>query len=466
MGATHDLGREKISKLLISLAVPSIISQLVNLLYNMVDRIFIGKTPEGELAMAAMGVCLPMITIVGAFAQLMGAGGAPLCAIKMGQGDNDGAEKTMTNSFSMLLINGVVLTALVLLFREPILRLFGADSQTIGYALSYLSIYMAGTIFVQITLGMNSYITCQGFAKTGMLTVMIGAVLNIILDPVFIFGLDMGVAGAALATVISQAVSGIWVLVFLFGRKSILRIRRDYLKPSIRVVGAIAALGISPFIMQTTESLVQISFNTQLLKFGGNIAVGGITIMYSLMTFITLPMSGLAQGAAPIVSYNYGAGKLHRVRKTFHLTIASCFLFSFIASCCIMIFSREFATIFVKKDAAEILDFTARSLRIFLVGMTLFGLQIACQNTFMALGQAKISLLMALLRKVILLVPLIYILPLVMKNKVNAVLLAEPIADILAAVTTTVCFLIFYKHKLSSKNMINEKEKNNAGISK
>lgn len=446
MAAAHDLGKEKIERLLISLALPAIVSQLVNLLYNMVDRIFIGKTAEGELAMAALGVSLPVITLVAAFAQLVGVGGGPLCAIKMGQKDNKGAEKIMTNSFSLLVISGILLTAVILLFRRPILTLFGADNETIGYALSYVSIYALGTVFVQITLGMNTYINNQGFAKTGMVTVLIGAALNIILDPIFIFGFGMGVSGAALATIISQMVSGIWVLRFLFGKKSTLKIRREYLLPSPKIVLSIMALGISPFIMQSTESLVQISFNTQLLKYGGNDAVGGLAIMYSLMTFITLPITGLSQGAAPIISYNFGAGRLDRVKKTFRLALISCFVFSMVASSTIMLFSREFASIFIKEG--PILEFTAGALRIFLVGMTIFGMQLACQNTFMALGQAKLSLMMALLRKVVLLVPLIYILPMFMENKVNAVLLAEPVSDVIAAITTTTCFLIFFKKAL------------------
>lgn len=455
MAASHDLEKEPIGKLLISLAVPAIVSQLVNLLYNMVDRIFIGKMADGDLAMAGLGVSLPILTIVAAFAQLFGTGGAPLCAIKMGQKDNDAAEKIMTNSFSTLLVSGALLTLFILFFREPLLSLFGADGETLPYAMSYVGIYAFGTIFVQITMGMNPYINSQGFAKIGMFTVVIGAVLNIILDPIFIFGFGMGVSGAALATVFSQMVSGIWVLVFLFGKKSILKIRKRYLIPNLKIVWSITALGISPFIMQATESLVQISFNNQLGKYGGNVAVGGITIMYSLMTFVTLPISGLAQGGAPIISYNYGAGRIDRVKKTFHCVFISCFVISFLAAMAIMVFSRQFAGIFIKEG--PILEFTARALRIFLVGMTVFGFQIACQNTFMALGQAKISLMMALLRKVVLLVPLIYLLPLFLEDKVNAILMAEPIADITAATVTTICFFVFYQRVLTNKAEKKEK---------
>lgn len=445
----HDLGKESIGKLIFSLSVPMIISQIVNLLYNMVDRIYIGRLPDGELAMAALGVSFPMIAVVAAFAQLFGNGGAPLSAIRMGEKRNDKAEQIMTNSFVMLILIGAILTVTTLIFRKQILLLFGADNETLPYAMSYLTIYAIGTIFVQLTMGMNAYITCQGFTKISMCTVLIGAILNIILDPIFIFALHMGVSGAALATILSQGVSCVWALYFLFGKKSILKIRKRYLRLDFRIVGAIAALGISPFIMQATESLVQISFNTQMLKFGGNVALGGLTIMYSLNTFISGPLSGLAQGAAPIISYNYGARNLERVKKTFSLMIVICLGGSIIAASLIMIFSEVFASIFIGQG--KILEFTTWALRIFMIGMTIFGLQIGCQNTFMALGQAKISLVMALLRKVFLLIPLIYILPYIMENKVKAVLMAEPIADATAAIVTTISFIVFYHKKLKKE---------------
>lgn len=445
----HDLGKERIGKLIFSLSVPMIISQIVNLLYNMVDRIYIGRLPDGELAMAALGVSFPMIAVVAAFAQLFGNGGAPLSAIRMGEKRNDKAEQIMTNSFVMLILIGAILTATTLIFRKQILLLFGADNETLPYAMSYLTIYAIGTIFVQLTMGMNAYITCQGFTKISMCTVLIGAILNIILDPIFIFALHMGVSGAALATILSQGVSCVWALYFLFGKKSILKIRKKYLRLDFKIVGAIAALGISPFIMQATESLVQISFNTQMLKFGGNVALGGLTIMYSLNTFISGPLNGLAQGAAPIISYNYGARNLERVKKTFCLMIVICLGGSIIAASSIMIFSEVFASIFIGQG--KILEFTTWALRIFMIGMTIFGLQIGCQNTFMALGQAKISLVMALLRKVFLLIPLIYILPYIMENKVKAVLMAEPIADATAAIVTTISFIVFYHKKLKKE---------------
>ena len=305
MKKTNDLGKGNIGKLLISLAAPAIVAQLVNVLYNIVDRIFIGRMDNGELAMAGVGVAFPILMLISAFSALIGMGGAPLCAIKMGEKNNDEAEKIMSNSFSMLLIIAVILTTGFLIFKEPILWAFGASEATIGYALDYLSIYVLGTIFVQIALGMNSYINTQGFAKIGMMTVVIGAVINIVLDPIFIFVFDLGVKGAALATVAGQMVSALWVLKFLFGKQSILKIRKKYMVPDLKVVGATMALGVSPFIMQSTESLVLISLNTRLSMFGGDLAVGAMTIMSSIMQIVVMPLQGLAQGAQPIISYNY-----------------------------------------------------------------------------------------------------------------------------------------------------------------
>ena len=312
MKKTNDLGKGNIGKLLISLAAPAIVAQLVNVLYNIVDRIFIGRMDNGELAMAGVGVAFPILMLISAFSALIGMGGAPLCAIKMGEKNNDEAEKIMSNSFSMLLIIAVILTTGFLIFKEPILWAFGASEATIGYALDYLSIYVLGTIFVQIALGMNSYINTQGFAKIGMMTVVIGAVINIVLDPIFIFVFDLGVKGAALATVAGQMVSALWVLKFLFGKQSILKIRKKYMVPDLKVVGATMALGVSPFIMQSTESLVLISLNTRLSMFGGDLAVGAMTIMSSIMQIVVMPLQGLAQGAQPIISYNYGAKQMDR----------------------------------------------------------------------------------------------------------------------------------------------------------
>lgn len=445
MKKTNDLGKGNIGKLLISLAAPAIVAQLVNVLYNIVDRIFIGRMDNGELAMAGVGVAFPILMLISAFSALIGMGGAPLCAIKMGEKNNDEAEKIMSNSFSMLLIIAVILTTGFLIFKEPILWAFGASEATIGYALDYLSIYVLGTIFVQIALGMNSYINTQGFAKIGMMTVVIGAVINIVLDPIFIFVFDLGVKGAALATVAGQMVSALWVLKFLFGKQSILKIRKKYMVPDLKVVGATMALGVSPFIMQSTESLVLISLNTRLSMFGGDLAVGAMTIMSSIMQIVVMPLQGLAQGAQPIISYNYGAKQMDRVKKTFKLTLISCLSFTVIMCSLLMLFPNLFVSIF--NNEPELVAITTWAIRIYFLGIFVFGAQIACQQTFLALGQAKISLFLALLRKVVLLVPLIYILPNLFQDKLMGVLVVEPIADIIATLTTVTCFMVFYKKK-------------------
>ncbi|MGL5087595.1 MAG: MATE family efflux transporter [Clostridium sp.] len=445
---TIDLGKDKIGKLLFKLALPAIIAQLVNVLYNIVDRIFIGKIENGDIAMAGVGIAFPIIIIITAFSSLIGIGGAPLAAIKMGEKDNDGAEKIMSNSFAMLIILGVVLTVGFLIFKEPLLWAFGASETTIGFASQYLTIYLIGTIFVQIALGMNPFINTQGFAKIGMTTVLVGAIVNIVLDPILIFGFNMGVSGAALATIISQFVSAVWALKFLFGNKSILKIRKKYLKPETKVVLPILALGISPFVMQSTESLVLIALNNKLMMYGGDLAVGAMTIMSSIMQIVTLPVNGLAQGAQPIISYNYGANNMDRVKKTFRILFVCAITYTSVIWLSLNIFPEVFVTMFNKKQ--ELIEITSWSIKIFFGGIFLFGAQIACQNTFLALGQAKISLILSLLRKIILLIPLIFILPALFDNKFKAVLFAEPIADILAALTTMICFFIFYKKTLAT----------------
>ncbi|KKY02266.1 multidrug transporter MatE [Paraclostridium benzoelyticum] len=449
---TTDLGKGSVGKLLFQLALPAIIAQLVNVLYNIVDRIFIGRMPNGELAMAGVGVAFPIIMIVSAFSALVGMGGAPLAAIKMGEKDNDGAEKIMTNSFSTLVIIAIILTVSLLIFKENILWAFGASKDTIGYANDYIGIYLIGTLFVQIGLGLNPFINTQGFAKTGMITVLIGAIINIVLDPILIFGFNMGVKGAALATISAQFVSAVWVLLFLVGKKSILKIRKKYIVPNLKVIEPILLLGISPFIMQATESLVIISMNNNLAKYGGDLAIGAMTIMSSVMQIILLPMMGLTQGAQPIISFNYGADKLDRVRKTFKLLLVSCLVYTTIMWGAIMIFPQVFVSIF--NSNPQLVEITVWSMRIYFAGILLFGAQIACQQTFLALGQAKISMILALLRKIILLIPLIFILPIFFENKLQGVLTAEPVADITAAIVTIICFSVFYKKTLSIDHSI------------
>lgn len=456
-----NLGEGSVGKLLINLAVPAIIAQMVNLLYNIVDRIFIGRMVNGEIAMAGIGVAMPIIMIISAFSYLIGSGGAPLTAIKMGEKNNDDAEKIMSNSFSMLLIVGVSLTIIFLLFKEPILWAFGASETTINYALDYLTIYVMGTLFVQIALGMNTFINTQGFAKIGMFTVLIGAVINIVLDPILIFTFDMGVKGAALASIIAQGVSTLFALNFLFGKKSILKIRKKYLKLDKKIVGSILALGIAPFIMQATESLVLVSLNNQLSRFGGDLAIGVMTIMSSIMQIILLPANGLTQGAQPIISYNYGAKNIDRVKKTFKYTVLATLSYTFFM-CLILMIAPEMVVKIFNNDPS-LLEITSWSIKIYFAGIFIFGIQAACQSTFLALGQAKISLFLALLRKIILLVPLIFILPIIMEEKLFAVLLAEPVADVTAVLITSICFTVFYKKTLNvmdkNENKFVENEK-------
>ncbi|HBF5562391.1 TPA: MATE family efflux transporter, partial [Clostridioides difficile] len=416
-----NLGSESVGKLLFKLATPAIIAQIVNVLYNIVDRIFIGRMENGEVAMAGVGVAFPIIIIITACSYLIGMGGGPLAAIKMGEQNNDEAEKIMSNSFSVLVILAILLTIGFKIGKEPLLWMFGASESTIGYSMDYLNIYLIGTVFVQISMGMNTFINTQGFATTGMMTVAIGALINIILDPIFIFGFNMGVKGAALATIIAQGVSAIWVLMFLFGKKSILKIKKKYMIPKASIILPVLGLGISPFIMQSTESLVLIALNSKLQMYGGDLAVGSMAIMSSIMQILMLPNMGVTQGAQPIISYNYGSGQLDRVKKTFKLCLLSCFTYSTILWLLLMIFPAFFVSIFNKNP--QLLSMTSWSIKIYFAGAFMFGIQIACQQTFLALGKATISLVLALLRKIVLLIPLIFILPTFFNEKLFAVIL-------------------------------------------
>lgn len=449
-----NLGSESVGKLLFKLATPAIIAQIVNVLYNIVDRIFIGRMENGEVAMAGVGVAFPIIIIITACSYLIGMGGGPLVAIKMGEQNNDEAEKIMSNSFSVLVILAILLTIGFKIGKEPLLWMFGASESTIGYSMDYLNIYLIGTVFVQISMGMNTFINTQGFATTGMMTVAIGALINIILDPIFIFGFNMGVKGVALATIIAQGVSAIWVLMFLFGKKSILKIKKKYMIPKASIILPVLGLGISPFIMQSTESLVLIALNSKLQMYGGDLAVGSMAIMSSIMQILMLPNMGVTQGAQPIISYNYGSGQLDRVKKTFKLCLLSCFTYSTILWLLLMIFPAFFVSIFNKNP--QLLSMTSWSIKIYFAGAFMFGIQIACQQTFLALGKATISLVLALLRKIVLLIPLIFILPTFFNEKLFAVILAEPVADITAATITAISFFIFYKCFLSKPKAIKE----------
>lgn len=446
---TNNLGQDNIGKLLFKLALPAITAQLINALYNIIDRMYIGHIPNnGALALTGVGISFPIILIISAFSALVGMGGAPLASIKLGEDDKKGAEKILGNCFTLLLILSIVLTTFFLIFKEKLLFMFGASTETITYANSYLTIYLIGTIFVQISLGLNNFINSQGFAKISMATVLIGAALNIILDPIFIFAFKMGVKGAATATILSQAVSALWVLKFLFGKKTTIKIRKEYLKINKKIILPVLALGISPFIMQSTESLVQITLNSGLQKYGGDMYVGAMTIISSIMQVISMPIIGLAQGAQPIIGFNYGAKKYERVKQTFKLLLISSLCFSVFAWI-ICIFAPKVFVIIFSNDPA-LTELTIKSLKVFMFGVFMLGAQFACQNTFLALGKAKISLFLALLRKVILLIPLALILPKFLQ--VKGIFIAEPIADIIATITTCTVFFIKSKKIFSKEN--------------
>lgn len=441
------LRTESIPKLMFQLAVPSVVAQLINVLYNIVDRIYIGRIPEvGHLALTGVGVTFPILTLISAFSSFVGAGGAPLAAISLGKGEHKRAEQILGNSFSMLLIFSVALTMIFQLSKEPLLYMFGASDNTIGYAVDYITIYLWGTIFVQIALGLNLFITSQGQARTAMLSVLIGAVINIILDPICIFVLDMGVQGAAIATVFSQAVSAAWVLHFLYSKKSSIRIRSCYMKLSGKIVKSISMLGVSPFIMSTTESAISIVLNHGLQTYGGDLYVGSMTILQSVMQLLSIPIGGFTQGVQPIISYNFGAEKFDRVKKTAKLLISFTFLLSFSFTLLTLLFPGAFGALFTSQT--ELLDLVKKVMPIYMFGMLIFGLQNGCQSIFLGLGQAKISIFLALLRKVFLLIPLAIILPRFFG--VMGIYYSEPIADITSATTAIILFLVSIRKILSA----------------
>ena len=446
------LGKEPIGKLLLRLALPTVAAQLINMLYNIVDRIYIGHIPEiGAKALTGVGVCMPLILIVSAFAALVGYGGAPRASIAMGRKDNEAAEKILGNCFTVQILISVILTVVLLIWNRDFLMAFGASENTIEYGVRYMSIYALGTLFVEVTLGMNSFITAQGFAKTGMLSVLIGAVANIILDPIFIFGFDMDVQGAALATILSQAMSCIWVVWFLCGKKTTLKIRRKNIGITPKVVLPCLALGVSVFVMQASESVISVCFNSSLQKYGGDIAVGAMTILTSVMQFAMLPLQGLGQGAQPIISYNYGAGNMKRVRRTFRLLLQSSLAYSTVLWLLILLFPQGFAAMFTSDP--ELMIFTRTALRIYMAACVIFGIQIACQMTFNALGNAVESITVAVVRKFVLLIPLIYLMPMLLKgDQAKAVYMAEPIADVIAVMFTACLFFFRFKKTLEKEN--------------
>ena len=443
--AQRDMGTGSIKRHMVGLALPALVGQLVNMLYNIVDRIYIGHIPEiGGTALTGVGLFTPILMLITAFAMLAGAGGAPRAAIAMGKGDKEAAEKIVGNCFTVLLILSVILTGVFWFAAPALLRLFGGSDATLPYAITYSRIYIAGTVFVLIVMGMNVFISTQGFAKFSMLTTVIGAVINIVLDPIFIFALDMGVAGAALATVLSQAVSALWILRFLTGKQTLLKLRRANLRLRRQVILPCLALGISSFVMVSTESILSVSFTSSLQRYGGDLAVGAMTVLTSINMLVTMPLTGVCQGGQPLISFNYGAKKPERVREAFYCQFCICVGYTLLFWLALMAIPRVFAGIFTSDQA--LVDYTAWAIRIFLGGVFSVGFQISCQQAFMALGQAKVSLLLACLRKLILLIPLIFILPLFLEDQVFAVFVAEPVSDIIAATVTTITFFRFF-HK-------------------
>ena len=444
------LAKEPIGKLLFRLAVPTVVAQMINMLYNIVDRIYIGHIPGvGALALTGVGVCMPLIMILSAFAALVGNGGAPRASILLGKGDKESAEKILGNCFLLQILISLVLTVIMLAFGRSFLLAFGASENTIEYAISYFRIYAVGTIFVQLTLGMNMFITAQGFTKIGMYSVVIGALVNIVLDPIFIFACGLGVKGAALATILSQSCSCIWVLHFLFGKTTTLRIKKENMALKPKVFLPCLALGASLFIMQASESVISVCFNSSLLKYGGDVAVGTMTILTSVMQFAMLPLQGLGQGAQPIMSYNYGAQNYHRVKAAYFLLLKASMAYSVVLWLCIMLFPRAFAGIFTAD--ATLLAFTQKALRIYVAALFLFGIQISCQMAFNSLGKAVSSIVVAVVRKFVLLIPLIYILPAFLSDKTMAVYMAEPMADVIAVSFTAILFFFQFRKALKER---------------
>lgn len=442
------LENEKISTLLISLAIPSILAQLTTLIYNLVDRIYIGRLPNSSLAIAGIGLCTSIITIITAVTNLFGRGGAPLASIRLGEKNTEEAQKILGNCFKSLMITSIIIIVILNLFGTQILMLFGASENTLDYALQYLRIYSWGTIFAQLSVGLNYFINAQGFAKYGMFTLLLGGILNIILDPVFIFLFDMGFAGAAVATVISQFVSCLWVLGFFFGKKTMLRLTKKSLEYDLNVMKRVFGLGLSPFFMSSTEGILQVSFNRQLLFYGGDIAVSAMTIMMSMSQILSLPMEGIAQATQPIISYNYGAGKYDRVKKTISLALKAALTYSIVGVLLMELFPSLFVQLFANDP--ELVELASWMLRVYVFGFIIMGANSTFQQTYTSLGFGKRSFFFAFYRKIILLIPLIYFLPNVISNGVLAVMLAEPISDLLTTITNSFSFKSFIKKHLQT----------------
>ena len=439
MTREERMATQPIGKLMVSMTFPSILAQIINILYSIIDRVYIGHMEGvGANALTGVGVTFCITIFVSAFSAFIGNGAAPLAAIWLGKQDREHAEKILGNSVSFLVVCTVVLMLFFYTFQKPLLYMFGASDATIGYAMDYLSIYLLGTLFVEVALGLNAFIICQGQPKTAMVSVLLGAVINIALDPVFIFGLHLGVRGAAIATVISQACSAAWVMRFLLGPKSSLKIRRRFLRFDGQILFSIFSLGISPFIMSATESFISIVLNHGLQTYGGDLHVGSLTIMQSVMQLFAAPINGFTQGMTPIISYNYGARNFERVRALYRRTIGICFGFMLTATSTTMLFPEFYAGLFTNEP--ELVELVGQVMPIFMAGMLVFGLQNGIQPSFLAMGQARISLFIAVLRKIILLIPLAIILPHFMG--VMGVYYAEPISDVLSATTATILFAL------------------------
>ena len=443
----NRLETEKISSLLRSLALPAICAQIITLIYSMADRIYVGRMDNGALAMAGIGLCSPIISDISGITALFARGGAPLAAISMGERDYDRAEKYIGNSFGLLAISSVMLTAALLVFAKPLLVMFGASENTLPYALGYLRVYVMGTLFIQFTVGMNSYITTQGFARTAMVTTIAGGVLNIALDPLFIFALDMGVKGAALATVVSQMFSFVWVMAFIFGKKNNLRIRAKNLKPDWSIITRMLSLGITPFFFSASEGIMHISFNMQVLKYGGDLAVGAMTILFSLFQFLLLPIEGITQGSQPIISFNYGAKRYDRVKETIRLGMVVNLIFAGAGTLFCILFPRLVMSIF--SDDIALIEMGAKLLPVYIFGTVGLGPNSTCQQSYTAMGEGRRAFFFSFYRKVMLLIPLLYILPAILPWGIYAVVLAESMSDLITTFTNLFFFRRFTKKKLA-----------------
>lgn len=450
----NALGTQPIGKTLLKLAVPTVVAQVINMLYNVVDRVYIGHMPgDGSLALTGVGVCLPLIMFITAFSSFVATGSAPRSSIFMGNGEKEKAERLLGGSVTLQVCISIVLTILLLIFSEPLLLAFGASGNTIGYATGYMKIYSLGTLFVELTLGLNAFITAQGKTMVSMLVVLTGAVLNIILDPVFIYLFDMGVEGAAWATIISQGVSAVLCIIYLSGKKTSLRLKMENLIVPFSLILPSFALGLASFVMQSTESLISICFNSSLLKYGGDIAVGTMTICSSVMQMALLPLQGIAQGSQPLTSYNYGRGNMDRVKKCFRTLLCVSLVYSILVWGLVELVPGTFASIYTPESS--LIEYAVPYMRIYLMMLGLMGILISCQMTFVSIGSALSSVSIAMVRKIVLLIPLIYIMPSIFtSDPVKAVFFAEPIADVLAITFTVIVFSIQFPSALKKRKIV------------